>query len=686
MVSLPSGRAGWVRVRMSILVVALLAGGAAVAHGAWDLGVTRSEELTRMAREQYTRRIKLSARRGLITDRHGEELAVEVEVDSVYADPRKVESPAAAAAVLAPILDKDEAKLASRLASRRHFVWLKRRVGPQVAEKVRAVKLPGIDLVKESKRFYPNRSLAAHVIGFAGMDSKGLEGVERKLDDQLRGNLEAGKGMSDARGHIVFAEGALGSGGLVGNSVELTIDRTIQYIVEQELANIIRVFEAKAGHIVVMEPKSGEVLALANWPTYNPNLINESTPESRRNRAVLDVFEPGSTFKVFTLGAALNAGRLRPDRKIFCERGRMEIYDAVIHDDHRDGWLNPTQCLKRSSNICFAKIAQDLGKERFYHYIRRFGFGERTHIELPLEMRGSLNHFKKWYDIDTATIAFGQGIGVTGLQMATALAAVANGGKLMKPLLVKRVVDPRGETVRNNAPQVRRRVISRYTSRLVADMMTAVTEEGGTGTQGALEGYLVAGKTGTAQKSVGSKGYADDKWVASFFAFVPSNRPRLVISVVVDEPLINHYGGTVAAPSVKRIADQALRYLGVAPNMDVAARERARDKMRSQKERGVGLGVDASAKAVEEAIVSDSGQTVLPADGQVATPDLAGLSMTGAMERLAMDDLRPLFMGSGVAVEQVPQPGEPIDVGEFVQVNFQPLKDEAPRKKDAEDI
>ena len=677
MVSLPSGRDQWIRVRIMLLVIVMMAGAAAVAHGAWQLGVTRAQELTDLAAEQYTRKIKISAHRGMITDRHGEELAVEIEVKSVYADPRKVTNPQLVAATLSPLLGKDAAKMESRLGSDRHFVWLKRRVSPQVAQAVEKLGFSGVSLLDESKRFYPNRSLGSHIIGFAGLDSNGLEGVELRFDGVLQGNAEAATGLSDARGRMVFSDGIFGSDGIVGRNVELTIDRTLQYIVEQELLNTIRVFEARAGHIVMMDPSTGEILALANYPTYNPNRLNESTAENRRNRAVLDVFEPGSTFKVFTLAAALNAGKLRPNQKTFCERGRMEMFDVVIHDDHRDGWLNPTECLKRSSNICFAKIAAGLSKKRLYHYIRRFGFGERTHIQLPFEMRGTLNHHKKWYDIDTATTSFGQGIGVTGIQMATALSAIANGGKLMKPLIVRRVIGQNGETERSFSPQVRRRVISRYTARMVADMMTAVTEEGGTGTRASLNGYLVAGKTGTAQKSEGSKGYAKDKWVASFFGFVPSDRPRLAISIVIDEPLINHYGGTVAAPVFKRIADQSLRYLGVSPRFSgKSGASRKKENVKKAKvERSKRQDPGNGSRNEELGPPSVFADMLEMGPGQVRTPHLIGMSMSDAMEVLSSEGLRPMFMGTGIAAEQIPQPDEPVDTGEFVQVNFMPLPD-----------
>jgi cell division protein FtsI (penicillin-binding protein 3) len=673
----PLGRAGWTRVRIVLLMTALSAGAAAVAHGAWDLGVTRRAELTSLAEEQYTRSIALAARRGAIVDRHGKELASEAEVDSVYVDPRRVQNAALGARALAPVLGRDEASLLAKMASGKHFVWLKRRISPSEADAVRALALSGVSLVKESRRYYPNRELGAHVVGFAGIDANGLEGVEKELDDQLAGDREAARGLSDARGRIVFSEGAIGLKGLVGNTVQLTIDSQLQHIAETELANTVRVFEAKGGHAIVMDPATGEILALANYPTFDPNLSGASSLEQRRNRAVLDVYEPGSTFKVFTLAAALNSGKVRPSEQFFCENGRMEMFDVVIHDDHRDGWLSTTECLKRSSNICFAKIAERLTKERFYYYIRRFGFGEKTHVALPSESTGMLTHFKKWYDVDTATIAFGQGIGVTGIQMATALGAIANDGDLMQPQLVKAIRDPDGEIVRQIAPEMRRRVVSRYTARLVADMMTSVTEAGGTGVEGALDGFLVAGKTGTAQKSNGRHGYVKDKWTSSFFAFVPADRPRLLVSVVIDEPLINQYGGTVAAPTVKRIADQGLRYLGVSPRFSGGKDTAKRAASKSGEDKGAATRVPDERSAQVEAP-----PPAQPGPGQIRTPRLVGRSMIDAIGALSAAGLRPVFLGTGVATEQVPAPGEPVNAGGFVQVNFQP----APAEPEGEGV
>jgi cell division protein FtsI (penicillin-binding protein 3) len=669
-------RITWIRVRIAVLVVALAVGAVAVARGSWELGVSRRNELKLLAEEQYKRRITLPARRGMITDRRGEELAVEVEIDSIYADARKIQDPRTAAALLAPVLYVDAEDLERKFVSKHHFIWLSRQAAPAVADKVREMNIEGIGFLKESKRFYPNRSLASHVIGFAGIDAVGLEGIELKFEEQLKGQKDAVLGMRDARGRVVFADNVFGPEGVVGNTIELTIDKTLQYIAEQELAATVRTFDAKAGEIIIMEPSTGEILAMANWPRFNPNAISESKPDDRRNRAVLDVIEPGSTFKIFTLAAALNSGAIRPDDLIYCERGRLEIGDKVkvsIHDDHADGWLNPIQCLKRSSNICFAKIALKVGKKRLYHYLRRLGFGEQTHVDLPFEAKGTLHNYKKWYDIDTATIAFGQGIGATGLQLSAALSAIANGGVLMRPQLVKRIVGPDKNTVKTFAPEPRRRVISEYTARLVGDIMTSVTEEGGTGTEGSLDGFLVAGKTGTAQKSEGAKGYSEEKWIASFIGFVPAEQPRLAITVIIDEPLINHYGGVVAASALRRVADQALRYLGVSPSMQEKDKAAWLDRTIKNK-----AALDATEEPLDNQEPSDIEEEVSNlGPNQIPAPDLTGMTMRQALETLASHELRPLFLGTGFAVEQVPRPRDPVDRGGFVQVNFEPSEQES---------
>ena len=348
---------------------------------------------------------------------------------------------------------------------------------------------------------------------------------------------------------------------LTGNSVVLTIDKTIQYTAEKELAVAVRKSGAKGGTAIVMDPKSGEVLAMANYPQFNPNDLSSTSQAALKNRAIVDTYEPGSTFKVFLLAAALEEGVVKPGDKFNCENGSMELAGKVIHDTHKHGALTVREIMKFSSNIGSAKIAAKLGKERFYDYITSFGFGSPTGIELNGEGSGILRSMKTWSNLELATLSFGQGVSATPIQLTTAFSAIANGGYLMKPYLVKDILDRDGKVIKSNQPQIVKKVISGDTASKVTEMLRDVVAEGGTGTEAALNGYDVAGKTGTAQKVSGGRGYRENKHVASFIGFVPAESPELVVLVAIDEPEGIQYGGIVAAPAFRAISETSLRYL-----------------------------------------------------------------------------------------------------------------------------
>lgn len=663
-------RALMIRLRMVVVALVFLGGLGKVMGRAWDLQVVRADELREMAERQYVRRIHIPAKRGAIYDRSMNELAVSVRAPSIYVNGREFAREGgdaeAAADRLAALLEVERADVLRALTSDRYFVWIRRWVPPERAEQVEALEIPGVEITYESRRYYPNRELAGHLIGFAGIDSQGLEGLERRYDELLRGQQGGIRGLRDARGNLVFSEDLLADQTPEGHSLVLTIDRTIQHISEVELAAAVSTFEARAGMVVVVDPRNGEILAIANEPNFNPNNFTSFRPEEWRNRAVHDQFEPGSTFKIFTIAAALNAGVIRPDDTIFCENGRMQIADYTIHDSHRDGWLSVTQVLQRSSNIGAARIALELGRPTFYRYIRRFGFGEPTGIGLPGETAGRLHHWRHWYDVDVATVAFGQGVGVSTLQLAMAMAAIADGGRLHEPLLVRRVLGPDGSVVQEFTPRVRRRVVSRQVARLVADMMTAVTEEGGTGTDAALEGYLVAGKTGTAQMAdLEHGGYEEDAWLSSFVGFVPADRPRLAIAVVLVEPVINHYGGQTAGPAFRRIADQALRYLGVPPN---------RQDRRSDDEEG-NESDDEAAEVADETPPSLEQETLADDEAHPdwpQMPDFTNMSIRQALRTAQEAGLMVIVEGTGRAVEQAPRPGRRVDPERRPVIRFEP--------------
>jgi len=646
----------WFRARVALLGVCVMTVAALVVVRAFHLQVATGDELREMAEGQHLREIRVSPRRGAIYDRDGAELAVSVDVESVYANPRRLKAmeqdPRTVARRIARILDVDPKRLVKRLGADRYFVWIERQVTPRQAARIRKLDIPGIELTTEARRYYPNRHLAAHLLGFANIDGKGIEGIELAYEDRLRGSDRRVEAIHDRRGHVVFADGMEDDQSMQGQSVVLTIDKAIQHSAEQELALGVRTFEARGGSVVVMDPSTGEILALANYPPFNPNEPSKYPAANRRNRAVVDRFEPGSTIKPFTVAAALTAGAITPNQSINCENGVTRIGGRMVHDAHPYEWLTPTQILAYSSNIGAAKIALELGKKGLYRALRRFGFGEPTGIGVPGEAAGILRHYRHWYEIDTVTTAFGQGMSVTNVQLATAMSAIANGGRLMQPILVRRMIDGHGATVEESKPRVRRHVVPRRIAKLVGQMLTAVTEPGGTAIEAAVDGYLVAGKTGTAQKAdYVHGGYAKGKWLASFVGFAPADRPAVVISVVIDEPVIAHYGGTVAGPIFRRITEVTLRHMGIAPE----GRQVVLAKKKKQR-------IPVAAPAVGEEAVEQ---------GQSAVPDVRSLPLRQAVIRLHAQSLIPEVKGFGVVIAQDPSPGKAVSHGAVVRIQLE---------------
>ena len=650
-------RERWFRARVAFLGVCLMGMAALVVLRAFHLQVATGDRLREMAEDQHLRRLRVSPGRGAIYDRHGAELAVSADVDSVYANPRRLkameQNPKVVARRLANILDVDAPRLAERLASDRYFVWIKRRVTPHEATRVRGLEIPGVELTTESRRYYPNRHLAAHLIGFADIDGRGIEGIELAYEDLLRGSDRRVDAIRDRRGHVVFADDMKDDRSMQGQNVVLTIDKAIQHVAERELALGVRTFEARGGSVVVMDPSTGEILALANYPPFNPNEPSKHPTAHRRNRALVDRFEPGSTVKPFTMAAALAAGAVKSNQSINCENGVARIGGRRLHDAHPYEWLTPTQILAHSSNIGTAKIALELGKKKLYRAFRRFGFGEPTGIGVPGETAGILRHYRRWYDVDAAAVSFGQGMSVTNVQLAAAMSALANGGKLMQPMLVRQLTDGHGATIEERKPRVRRQVVPRRIAKLVGQMLTAVTESGGTAVEAGVDGYLVAGKTGTAQKADYIKGgYAKDKWLASFIGFLPAERPAVVISVVIDEPVIAHYGGTVAGPVFRRIAEVTLRHLGIAP-------EGRRAVLKKKEEQQKAVAAADPAPTCEEV-----------EKGQSSVPDVRSLPLRQAVMALHAKSLVAEVRGSGLVVSQDPAPGKAVSHGAVVRIEL----------------
>lgn len=655
----------WARARIRIIGVFFAVFFLATSSRAFYLQVVKREQLEKMAERQHQRTVQLAPARGAIYDANNASLAISIEMESCFAEPRNIEDPRQCAAALAPILGMPQAQLQQKLTGSKGFVWLQRQLTPELVSRIKGLELEGIGFVKESKRFYPNLDMAASVIGFTGLDPEGLEGVERKYNATILGSTGYMITERDALGRDISSKPNVVQGGSRGNSVTLTLDKNIQYMAEKELSKAVTDSGAKGGTAIVMEPESGKILAMANYPGFNPNVHQKYPASALRNRIVSDSFEPGSTFKVFLLAAAINEGIINARDTFDCEMGSFEIGGRTIHDTHKYARISVSDILKYSSNIGAAKIGGKLGSERLYRYLKSFGFGERSGVDLPAETSGNLRDRKQWFAVDLANISFGQGVAASALQIATAVSVVANGGTLMKPYLVEKISDPEGNVLKQITPQPRQQVISPATAKTVASMMEGVTAEGGTGSNGAVDGYRVAGKTGTAQKvDPVTKGYSVDKRTASFVGFVPVDKPRLTILIVIDEPKTSPYGGVVAAPAFGKIAQQALCYLKVPPDGQMKKPNRSETETTAKKVSSPGTGAEEDFDKAEGEI---SGVT----EG-VLMPDFRGKSMREVLRGMEKRKINVRLIGSGRSVEQSPQPGHRIGPRDQVWVKFVP--------------
>jgi cell division protein FtsI (penicillin-binding protein 3) len=640
--------------RLGIAKILFLAMFLVIAGRAFQLQVLQGEKLMRLGERQHLKEWIVLPKRGALLDRAGEPLALSMESQSVYARPHRVQDPDKLSQRLAQILNLRPADVKQKLTSDKPFVWIKRQVSSPEAEKIQALNPAGIGMFYEPNRHYPQGQLAGQLIGFVGRDSEGLEGLELKYNDYIRG--EAGSSITerDALGRRVLVQGVERLRIPPGSDIHLTLNTSIQHIAEKELEAAILKYRAKAGVAIVMEPFTGEVLALANYPSFDPNNYSKQSAEQRRNRAVTDSFEPGSTFKTILAAAALEEGVVGKEDLFYCEMGKYSYAGKFIHDTHPHGWLSFSKILQVSSNIGFTKVAEKLKKDRYFKYIEKFGFGQASGIDVPGEVPGLLRRSESWSAIDLATHAFGQGISTTPMQMVMAYAAIANGGFLMRPYVTRRVVSPQGEIVLENQPHVVRRVISEKSSKSLASMLRDVTNEGGTGVMANVDGFEVAGKTGTAQKADPVHGgYAAKKRVASFIGFVPANDPRLVALVLIDEPEMNVYGGVVAAPVFRNIAQAALRHLAVAP------------------QQGAVFPVPPSqSEALLRRPVKPNNSAGMDPGGD-ATPDFVGLSLREALEKAQTLKVKLRLQGNGYVVKQSPQAGGHWNEESVVVLNLQ---------------
>jgi cell division protein FtsI (penicillin-binding protein 3) len=654
------------------------------------LQLVRHSDYMARAQRQQQRTIEISPKRGVIYDRNKNPLAMSIQVDSAFAVPSEIADTGLAARLLAGVLKVPRDVLEDRLSASNSFVWIQRKLPPEQAEAVQALNLKGIYLQKENQRFYPKRDLAAHVLGFVDPDERGLGGIESELDEQIRGKSERVIVMADARQHRF--DGAIVGGIVPGADVVLTLDEKIQYIAERELSAAIAKTHAPAGTVIVMNPNTGELLALANWPKFNPNAATDAPAESRMNRAVSAIYEPGSTFKLITLAAAFDQGVTQPEEVFDCENGSVVVAGHRIHDHKPFGLLTVSEILAKSSDVGAIKVAMRLGAPKFYDYIRAFGFGSPTGVDLPGESRGLLHRLEHWSPISIGAVSMGQEVGVTPIQLISAVSAIANGGTLYRPYVVAEL--RRGNQVLpaegSLAPVEPKNVIRPQTAAALRGLMEGVVLKGGTGTLARLNGWTAAGKTGSAQKIDPATGrYSRTDLIASFTGFAPISDPAVTILVSLDSPVGPHEGGMVAAPVFKRVAEQVLAYLDVPRDVPLNPKLVQTAYRRQSEIDGASLEdftptdfsaqPDDAPEAAAPALSSKRGSprvaeasvtVAVDESGDIAVPDFSGKTMRDVTDECLRLGLNPSLVGTNLAIAQSPAPAARVKRGAKVTVEF----------------
>jgi cell division protein FtsI (penicillin-binding protein 3) len=626
--------------RLLQIFALLAAWGVVVVIRLAQVQLVRHDHYVARAAKQQESTLDLNPVRGSILDARGRVLAESIAAESIYADPQAVASARATARKLAAVkgLGLTARELEAKLRGRSSFAWIARQLPLEVTAEVRKLKLPGIYFIEAHRRYYPRVTLAANVVGYVGLDGDGLGGIEHSFDEYVKGTPGKVTLLRDARrgAYLVGGDGA--NRPRDGHHVVLTIDAVVQFIAERALQKAVDEYRATGGSVLVMDPNDGSILAMASAPTFDPNRFRDFPPAAWRNRNVQDLYEPGSTFKVVTAAAGLEERLVTPSQMIDCGDGAITIQNITIneHDGHRYGMLSFEDVIVNSSNVGTVRVGLALGDQRFYDWIRRFGFGEKAGLPLPGEASGLLRKTDRWTPVSPASISIGQEIGVTPLQIVRAVAAVATGGSLVEPRIVQKVIDDEGKTVYEPPRGEARRVMSEKTAAVLNEILKNVVSRG-TGANAALAEHVVAGKTGTAQKA-GRGGYMPGHYVGSFAGYVPADKPKLVMLVVLDEPRGQHYGGTVAAPVFREVAEATLRYMGVAPSIP---------------SRTIGVGEPLLAA------ISQPQQRVGPA---TAVPDLRGLDARAAIARAVASGLTVRAIGSGVVTSQEPEAGGALPV------------------------
>lgn len=521
----------------------------------------RSSYLSGIARKQHNLFVELEPVRGAIFDCNLKPQAINLPANSLFASPSEMKDKDKEAAIkyLSAILNLDKPYLRDRFYRKKSFVWIARKISSENTDAVKKLNIKGLGFIKESKRSYPNSYLASQIIGFAGTDNIGLEGIEAYFDKYLRGEPGWGLFLRDARQKRldIWDKMVLPRDGY---DLVLTIDEVIQYIAERELDKAYKTYHAKAASIVVLDPHTGAILALANRPSYDLNNHAKVSNDQIRNRAICDLFEPGSVFKIVTASAALEEKRVKEEDRFFCENGSYKVSNHILHDHHPHGWLTFREVIEQSSNIGTTKVAQMIGPELVYKYVRLYGFGSKLGVDLPGEISGMIKEPRFWSSTSIGAVPIGQEVGVTSLQLVSAFSVIANGGQLMKPYIIEEIRDKQGEVIKKTSPVLIRKAVSLDTAARLKKLLTGVVEEG-TGKMAKMPGFTAAGKTGTAQKLEPNGAYSHSKFIASFIGFAPAEDPLIAIAVILDEPHPDYFGGVVAAPVFKNVAADVIRYL-----------------------------------------------------------------------------------------------------------------------------
>ena len=651
----------WIKFRIATLLAFFLVLFIALASRAFQLQILSGKELKDLAEKQHTQTLLLQPERGIIFDRNGEKMAATIMADSVCADPSKIDNPGEVAGRLAAILQTDKTVLQKKLSGAKNFCWLARRIAPEQANLVQELGVDGIFIIKEPKRYYPSGELAGHLIGFVGMDATGLEGLELRYDRYLKGAPEKLIWTRDAKGKRLYPRVERPETVQKENfNLVLTIDNRIQHLVESHLKTAVKDKGAKGGFAIVMDPRTGEILALANELGFDPNRFSAVNPATGKNKAITDCFDPGSTFKPFLAAAALEEGAVKETDLFNCENGHYAIADRVFHEAQRKrhGTLSVHDILKYSSNIGAIKISEKLGKEKFYQYIRKFGFGDKTGIDLPGEVSGLLRPVEKWTRVDAATVAFGQGISVTAIQLITALSSVANQGVLMKPFIVRGLMDRKGNIVQAYHPTVVRRAISTETAkRLTAILTDVVGMEDGTGKRAGIVNVAVAGKTGTSQKfDFSRRVYSTERVKTSFMGFFPAEDPQIAILVSLDEPQRDRWGGVAAAPVFKNIGEQLL----------TCFRTNIRENAAPEEEKPLSNDMKVRLASIPAPITDRTG---VETDDTVV-PNFRGMTIREVLKKSKEKGIEVRVVGSGWATAQQPAAGMPAPEDRLCTITF----------------